>query len=154
MKITFQIVHADLRTVAILLEALTALDQVWLHDHPRTPRLYQSGVRYVPEDGSEIWPIIPIVLARGTGNCDMLAAWRCAEMRADGFTDAVAFPIRSTIDPSLIHCLVSRDGTTNTIEDPSNVLGAPAVPSLDLVPALERSKQWLRRSCRSWSLPR
>lgn len=154
MKITFQVVEADLRTVAILLEALTALNQVWLHDHPRTPKLYESGVRFVPEDGQEIWPTIPIVLGRGWGNCDMLAAWLCAQYRQEGHAEAVAFPIRSTIDPSLIHCLVSRDGTSQTIEDPSHVLGSPPVPSVDLVPALERSKQWLRRSCRSWSLPR
>lgn len=154
MRITFEIVEADLRSVAILLESLTALDQVWLHDHPLTPSLYESGVRFVPEDGTEVWPTIPIVLARGWGNCDMLAAWRAAELRQRGRTNAVAFPIRSTLDPNLIHCLVSVDGTLATIEDPSHVLGAPPVPPVDLAPALERSRQWLLRSCRSWHLPR
>lgn len=153
MRINFDVIEADLRTVAILLEALTALDQVWLHDHPLTPHIYEAGVRFVPEDGQEIWSTIPLVIARGYGNCDQFAAWLCAQYRVQGWTDAVAFPIRSTLDPSLIHCIVSRDGTMSTIEDPSHVLGAPPVPPADLARSLERSKAWLRRSCRSWSLP-
>lgn len=152
MRINFEVVDADLRTVAILLEALTALDQVWIHDHPQTPHPYESGVRFVEEDGQEIWPTVPFIMARGYGNCDQLAAWLAAWYRCHGWDNAVAFPIRAA--PNLIHCLVSKDGTSATIEDPSAVLGAPPVPPELLARCVRESKLWLSRPCRSWSLPR
>jgi len=152
VRINFEVVEPDLRTVAILLEALTALDQVWIHDHPRTPHLYESGVRFVEEDGAELWPTIPIILARGYGNCDQLSAWLAAFYRSEGWRDAVAFPVHA--GPGLVHCLVSRDGSERTIEDPSAVLGSPPIPPEMLARIVKEAKPWLVRSCRSWVLPR
>jgi hypothetical protein len=152
VRITFEVISADLRTVAVLLEALTTLDLVWLDERPQTPRLYESGVRYEPEDGSELWPVIPIVLARGFGNCDHLAAWRAAELRHDGHTDAIAFPVRVPSAPNVVHCLVSRDRSGRHIEDPSARLGMPPIPPRELARVVEEHRQWLSRSCRSWSL--
>ncbi len=154
LRVEFQMVNADLRRVAILLEALTVLDLIWLRDHPLTPHPYRAGIRYIPEDGSEEWPEIPFVIARGGGDCEDLAAWLAAYYRANGWPHAVAFPIRSDRNPRLYHCLVSRDGTTRTVEDPSAELGAPRVPPDDLARALDTARSWLARSCAAWNLPR
>lgn len=64
-----------------LLEALTRIDQVYLRSHPDTPRLYDSGVIYQPEFGTEDWQDIPTTKKRGWGDCEDLAAWACAERR-------------------------------------------------------------------------
>jgi len=58
-------------------------------DQPLPP-LYASGVRYREDPpGEENWKDIPAVLADGHGDCDRLVAWRVAELRANGYPDAV-----------------------------------------------------------------
>lgn len=57
------------------------------------PALYSSGVRYQPEpratttgvgSSPEDFSPISVVVARRWGDCDDLAAWRCAELRCAG----------------------------------------------------------------------
>jgi len=89
------------------------------------PPIYQSGVRYKMELSSENWLTIPYLLATGYGDCEDLAAWRAAELQAQGIK---AKPdIRARIMPDGVwraHALVRLpDGT---IEDPSAKLGMPA----------------------------
>lgn len=104
----------DLRICA---EALISLDRAYLRAHPRTPSLYQAGVRYhVEEDGRENWLAIPYILARGMGDCEDLACWRVAELREKGI---YAIP-RFTKKGHLWHVTVFNDGQ---IEDPSRKLG-------------------------------
>jgi hypothetical protein len=64
-----------------LLEALTNCDREYLRLYPETPMLYDAGVKYAREDGTEDWAGIRQVLKRKCGDCEDLAAWRAAELR-------------------------------------------------------------------------
>jgi hypothetical protein len=101
------------------LAALTALNDLYLRANPRTPALYGSGVRYQTEaPGRDDWDVIPLVLKRGWGDCEDLAAWRCAELRAAGV--AAVCDARRT-GPETWHAFVRLpDGT---VDDPSLRLG-------------------------------
>lgn len=108
------------------LEALAALDRVYLRSHPDTPELYEAGVRYLrdAEDRdqgrprAELWLTVPDVLRVGGADCKCLAAWRVAELRELG-EDARHHIVR--MGPHVWHIQVRRaDGT---IEDPSRELG-------------------------------
>ena len=87
------------------------------------PPLYSAGVRYVREPGKrEEWQDIQTTLARREGDCEDLAAWRTAELRAQGVQ---AHPlIQYRLGPAgqqLMHALVELPG--GKIEDPSRRLG-------------------------------
>lgn len=49
-----------------LLECLIAINRVYLRHHSRTPKLYQSGVRY---GRTQVWDSIPDLLTRRYGDC-------------------------------------------------------------------------------------
>ena len=67
------------RILGCLLNALAESCFAYLEQHPHTPRLYQSGVRYEEEPpGRDEWQDIPDTIARRTGDCEDLAAWRIA----------------------------------------------------------------------------
>jgi hypothetical protein len=140
---------AHFAPLQIALEGLTDLD-TWqilrwrkLAREGRAPRelpkLYESGVYYKEEaPGHEDWLDAPAVLLQGNADCEDLAAYRCAELRADGVEAepvikwqwiprdvmvAQGYPANKL--PSrgvwLVHCCVRfPDGT---IEDPSKILG-------------------------------
>lgn len=140
---------AHFAPLQIALEGLTDLD-TWQIMRARRlaregrapsalPPLYESGVYYKEEaPGHEDWIDAPGVLAQGFADCEDLAAWRCAELRADGvdvepvikwqwIPRAVMIQQGYPADklPSrgvwLVHCCVRYpDGT---IEDPSKILG-------------------------------
>jgi hypothetical protein len=91
------------------------------------PPLYSSGVRYAEEpwnkDGARVeeFADIPTVLARKWGDCDDLAPWRCAELRAQGEAAKIRISWKPTRLGRLFHVVVRRaDGR---VEDPSRVLG-------------------------------
>lgn len=113
-----------------------ALDRLYTHNlatllepgkGPRIPALHQSGVRYRAEPwvgAMEEFAAIPVVLARGWGDCDDLSAWRAAEL-----TVRYGCPSRPLVIEApgsrdgarKYHCVVQRaDGF---IEDPSYDLG-------------------------------
>lgn len=107
-----------------LLRALVICDEVWLRQHPECPLLYESGVRYVEEPPLEEWfADIPTVLTRGFGDCDDLAAWRCAELRVRFHTPAEVYTLRqvSPEGATLYHVQVTSPLTG--AEDPSSMLG-------------------------------
>ncbi len=113
-----------LQGVRVACAALTTINVLLLKDAPRVsggrsfPPLYQSGVVYRRQQGPERFLPLPIVYARGHGDCDQLAAWRCAELQCAGI-NAKAVPYFSA--PKLMHVIVLLpDGTT---EDPSKLLG-------------------------------
>lgn len=82
------------------------------------PPLYRSGVRYRQERGTEDWNTAPVVLKRGYGDCEDLAAWRAAELRVMGIP---AHGIVKRTGPKMFHALVLwPDGR---VEDPSKILG-------------------------------
>ena len=102
----------------VALDALTAFDVGWLTLHPSTPRLYDSGVRYKREPrGREKWQTIPLLFARGFGDCEDLACARAAELIVHhGITEARAIPYRTRSGGWHI---VVQVGPTET-EDPSS----------------------------------
>lgn len=106
-----------------LLEVTIAVNLAHLAEY-RTPRLYESGVRYRLEpDDREIVCDLEQVLEQGWGDCAMLAAWRVAELRQDGEAATTAIKWRKKVpgQPQLFHVVVRRqDGR---IEDPSVRLG-------------------------------
>ncbi len=110
------------RVVQALVDALTITDVGYLHEHTRTPALYQSGVYYCRDErGKEKqWWDIPAVLANGCADCKALAAWRAAELIVAGHA---AEPYVFTRDGNLFHVVV-RVG--NQVEDPSAILGMHA----------------------------
>lgn len=125
--------------ITILLDACTRLDEVFLRSHPRTPRLYASGVCYSREREDhgehfeERFLTIPMCLqwrgrdghcSQGAGDCDDLACWRAAELRVSGEdSGARAEPLRRT---GGWHVIVRRsDGAA---EDPSRILGMKGGP--------------------------
>ena len=70
--------------VRLYLRALVISNAYYLQQHPETPLLYKSGVRYAPEPNAgkyEEFASIRQCLERGWGDCDDLAAWRAAEIR-------------------------------------------------------------------------
>lgn len=123
-----------------MLEALTRGDQEFLQDNPSFPSLFDpmrgipglETVEYIPEVTTEEWLDIETALDEGGGDCEDLAAWRCAELRngvllPDGrrLPPVKAMPHikwRTMGDKSnRFHALVELpDGT---IEDPSERLG-------------------------------
>jgi len=111
------------RALRSLRARLTLHNLDWLRQHPETPRLYVSGVRYQREpDGLERWQSIPELLASKRGDCEDLACALAAERR---FYDRI--PARAVArgrhqgDHVLYHVVVQYpDGR---LEDPSRRLG-------------------------------
>jgi hypothetical protein len=81
------------------------------------PPLYKSGVVYRREPlGEEQWQHAQQTLLRKQGDCEDLAAYRCAELRMAGEMAIVAIKVTG---PGTYHAVVQRaDGT---IEDPSRM---------------------------------
>ncbi len=108
-----------------ILEALTTVNFMFLKTHS-VPALYQSGVRYRNEPRE--WPnehfdSVPVVLMRQWGDCDDLAPWRCAELRALGERAQIRIQWKRLPQGRLFHIVVRRQN--GMIEDPSALLGMP-----------------------------
>jgi hypothetical protein len=127
----------DARTLGLLCDTTTTLNVWYLQEHPETPLIYLSGVRYGSDyvalhGGAENWDTIPWVLQdarRGIGvDCKRLAAWRCAELRVR--CDMGARCVWTSAWDGrrvLYHVFVElEDGTQ---EDPSAILGMPTTPA-------------------------
>lgn len=105
-----------------LLHALVQLDIYYLQ-FVGAPPLYRSGVRYREEPpGCEDWDTIPVMLRRGWGDCEDLAAWRVAELVLRGVQARPAIRWKPRrVGGTLFHIVVRLpDGR---IEDPSRRLG-------------------------------
>jgi len=106
-----------------ILEALTTVNLLFLHTH-HVPLLYQSGVRYQNEPKEwphECFDAIPKVIARGWGDCDDLAPWRCSELRKAGERAKIRIQWKRMPSGKLYHIVVRRED--GRIEDPSLILG-------------------------------
>lgn len=107
------------------LEAVILANQLYLRLH-QVPALYESGIRYEEEPAGqpyEDFSAVPVVLARGWGDCDDLVSWRIAELRNGGENAKVRLkwaydPIRGA---RMYHVLVRR--SNGQVEDPSKRLG-------------------------------
>lgn len=118
-------------SLSALLSCLFTLDVIYLRTHPRTPALYESGVRYRRERDvaeelhhqEERWRTVPAVLQGGHGDCEDLSCFRAAELVVSG-EDVAARPYPKPIIPGVWHIVVLRgDGS---FEDPSRALGMSA----------------------------
>lgn len=129
------------RSILAFLEAMVCHDVGLLEADPSLPGLYESGIRYQrerPPEGAvqladalgvtlrtpEEWRDIPACLAAGHADCEDLATYRAAELRARQGVEARAV-IRgrwSPVDRRWVYHVVTAypDGT---IEDPSALLG-------------------------------
>ena len=102
-----------------MLEALVMANMVYLRRFPRTPRLYQSGVRYAR---TTVWMSIPALYEARGGDCKSLTAALVAEERVRGREARPVF--RPMYNPRKqqndFHILVQ---TPSGYEDPSRRLG-------------------------------
>lgn len=108
-----------MRAAAMALLALCCRDL----SRTRQPPLYRSGVRYRREGvGREVWQLPSQTASLGYGDCEDLAGWRAAELRAKNIRAEVVFlPLGR---PGNWHCVVQwPDGR---LEDPSARLGMPS----------------------------
>lgn len=114
-------------------EALVAANRIILAAG-EIPSLYLSGVRYRNEPGhwmAEHFDNAATVNARGWGDCDDLASWRCAELLNQGIKAGIVVSWKPTPDGKLYHVTVrmpdgmgARDPRTGRwFEDPSAKLG-------------------------------
>lgn len=113
--------HETLRT---MLDALTVIDANYLREHPETPYLYDSGVRYEEEPpGQEDWQDIPTCLRMRTGDCDDFGPWRAAEYVVRFRTPARAvFGYQKRPDGSTLYHVTTRT-PNGRHEDPSRQQG-------------------------------
>jgi DNA-binding transcriptional ArsR family regulator len=119
------IARVPLRGAADVLAALRAHVDASVRDIARAaregrplPPLYEAGVRYDRRDPNERWQLPTETMARRRGDCEDLASWRVAELRASGERAHVG--VRRT-GPRVLHAVVVRgDGS---VEDPSKRLG-------------------------------
>jgi len=102
-----------------LVEGLVRLNLAIMATHPLPP-LYGSGVVYKREPaGSERWQSCDQVFKTRSGDCEDLCAWRVAELRRAGESEAIA--VVTKVGPRLWHVRVVR--ANGDIEDPSRILG-------------------------------
>lgn len=107
------------------LEALVMANRLYLRTH-HVPPLYESGVRYEEEPAGqpyESFDAIPVVLARGSGDCDDVVSWRIAELRNAGENAKVRLKWQydAARGARMYHVLVRR--ANGQVEDPSLRLG-------------------------------
>ena len=128
-----------------MLEALCKINEGHLADRPYPP-LYESGVRYQREPGTEEWLDIPSIIETGCGDCEDLACWLVAEKRLKGQHAGPYVRYRNHNGVFHYHALVmnyrrvldqTADGVVERylpagIEDPSRKLG--------MVPATEAER--------------
>jgi hypothetical protein len=120
-----------------MLEALCKINEGHLAAKPYPP-LYEAGVRYEREPGTEHWLDVPSILEAGAGDCEDLACWRVAELRRQGVHAGPYVRYRKRDGVLHYHALVmhyrrafrrGKDGrpierwVPDRIEDPSRKLG-------------------------------
>jgi len=106
----------------LLVEALAVANASQLRTRPDTPWLYASGVRFAEDaPGEEQWTDVAETLERGVGACQVLSAWRLAELRERLGEIAIPRVAFARAGPLVkAHVVVCRaDGS---VEDPSQAL--------------------------------
>lgn len=105
-----------------LCEALAAIDKTWIEAYPQTPPLYQAPVKYHFDPARpDAWKDIPTIIKDGHGDCEDLACWRVAELRASGIPARPYIKWRRGSKGMIYHVVAWHpDGR---IEDPSLALG-------------------------------
>lgn len=107
------------------LEGVTRLNETLLDDGrvPTFDQALPSGIRWKPEPpGQEHFDHAGIVLGRGWGDCDDLAPWHAASLRATGEDPGARAVVRKS-GPKRWHAIVQR--SDGTVDDPSLDAGMP-----------------------------
>lgn len=130
--------------IRMLLETLVDVDLTYLSTH-NAPCIYESGVRYQMEPpGKEEFAAVPVVIARGWGDCDDLACWRVAELRKHGERAWPRVEWRKFPNGRLYHVVVRRGRypmeDPRSVEDPSALLGMNDGRHQALIKASRRSR--------------
>jgi hypothetical protein len=103
------------------LEAVTRLNEQLIKDGHPTFTQALPGVKWKPEPpGQEHFDHAGIVAHRGHGDCDDLAPWHAASLRATG-QDPGALAVVKPSGPSTWHAVVQR--SDGSIDDPSQAAG-------------------------------
>lgn len=119
--------------VRALVSALVTIDILYLREHPLTPPLIRSGVRYRRQKlGADRWIDIPRMLETKEGSCEDLVAWRCAELALVGETATPAVLIQDmgmlpTGQPFVLYHVVTRRAS-GQLEDIAQAHGMDHVP--------------------------
>jgi len=121
MEIGFRLQALTIEDLKDLVHALVRLN-VNAMKRERLPKLYDSGIRYRRESrkngrGREWFLTLPQMLETGFGDCEDLAAARCAELRMKGVRAQPWFSRRGRT----WHVYVRHP--SGKTEDPSLVLG-------------------------------
>jgi hypothetical protein len=116
--------HVEPHVLNAGLETLTRLDQQ-LIEKGEVPTFHAAlkkhGFRWKPEPpGDERFDHAKLVIGRGWGDCDDLAPWRAASMRATG-EDPGATAVVKRSGPNRWHAIVKR--SDGSYEDPSRDAG-------------------------------
>jgi len=102
--------------IATFVEALSAVNERFLRDHPEVPKLYEcKRIRYI-DDGGVSWKDLVEIMRTQMGNCQSLSAWRLAELRTEGENASVHLYLTDG-DELRYHVAVRR--ASGAIEDPS-----------------------------------
>lgn len=119
--------HARSDAVAGWIEALVYTNRLWLPFHPECPPLYASGVvfRAEAEDEPNMWRDIPSTLHLGYGHCVALTAWRLAELREKGETNARVRIFEWHLEDGRIDFHIHVLRADGSVEDPARRLGMP-----------------------------
>lgn len=113
--------ESSIKALLWLLETLTLVNQHYLANNPHAPKIYEAGVKYVPEFGTENWQDIPTTLELGYGDCEDLSAWVDAERRSEGMFAKPYLRWTENNGSYRFHALSLLP--TGYIEDPSLRLG-------------------------------
>lgn len=116
------------KALLILMESLARINYGYLKLYSENiPSLYDSGVVYRPERGTENWCDIPHVLKQQWGDCEDLACWRIAELRFRGVKARPWIKWNPRAKHHMVYHAVVRlpDGR---VEDPSKALGMHGSP--------------------------
>ena len=121
VKIAVPEEHVSPEVVDAALESVTRLDRQLVEAGQVPPWSASTGVKWRPENmGDEHFDNAAIVLGRGWGDCDDLAPWHAASLRASGADPgAVARVVPS--GPTTYHAVVQR--SDGSIDDPSKEAG-------------------------------
>jgi len=123
----------------MIMHAMMGINMEYLQCYPKAPTLYSCDGRDAahpvviyqeePKGSLESFDSFPIVMGRGWGDCDDLAAIRCAELRVRGNIQAVPYikwrPAGDARANVYHACVQWPDGR---IEDPSLALGMAGHP--------------------------
>jgi hypothetical protein len=115
--------HVSPSVINAALEAVTRVDHAMI-EAGEAPAFHPRHARWRPENfGEEHFDHAGIVVQRGWGDCDDLAPWRAASLRASG-EDPGAVAIAVPSGPDMYHAIVRRSDGSN--DDPSVAAGMKA----------------------------